>query len=190
MAATRLAACALYPPMLPAMAEPTRFLLMFTSTRASVVVFKTCSTRSRTEPEFPDAECLCLHDAFVLLFRPGLFYLVNQILNVNGNIPDKISSSYLSDHFSRDGGLTDSRLAPAFDPVDSGRFLVGAVVPTDSYHLQFWEVLLQSAQSLLCTLQAQVHTRFTFPPLFTSLSMCDILSNNSLTPVNGYDYIL
>lgn len=44
MAATRLAACALYPPMLPAMAEPTRFLQIFTSTRAAVVVFKTCST--------------------------------------------------------------------------------------------------------------------------------------------------
>lgn len=61
-------------------------------------------------------------------------------------------SSYLSDHFSRDGGLTDCRLAPAFNPVDGGWFLVGAVVPTDSHQLQLWEVLLQSAQSLLCTL--------------------------------------
>lgn len=46
MAATKFAACALYPPMLPAMAEPTKFLLMFTSTNASVVVFKIC-TNSR-----------------------------------------------------------------------------------------------------------------------------------------------
>ena len=64
-------------------------------------------------------------------------------------------SSYLSDHFSWDGGLTDSRLAPAFDPVDGGWFLVCAVVPTNSHNLQFWKVLLQSAQSLLCTLQEQ-----------------------------------
>ncbi len=63
------------------------------------------------------------------------------------------SSSYLSDHFGRDGGLADSRLSPAFDPVDGGRFLVGAVVPTNSHHLQLWEVLLQCDQSLLCTLQ-------------------------------------
>lgn len=46
MAATRLAACALYPPMLPAIADPTRFLLMFTSTKASVLVFKTCRKRT------------------------------------------------------------------------------------------------------------------------------------------------
>lgn len=105
-------------------------------------------------------------------------------------IKQRLSSSYLSDHFSGDGGLADSRLAPAFNPVDSGWFLVGAVVPTNSYHLQFWEVLLQSAQSLLCTLQAQIHARYTFLTLFTSLIMCDILSNVCLTLVNGYDYIL
>lgn len=42
MAATMFAAWALKPPMLPAIAEPTRFLLMFSSTRAPVLVFKTC----------------------------------------------------------------------------------------------------------------------------------------------------
>lgn len=39
MAATILAACALYPPTLPAMAEPIRFLFMFRFTRALTVVF-------------------------------------------------------------------------------------------------------------------------------------------------------
>lgn len=95
------------------------------------------------------------------------------------------NSSYLSDHFSRDGGLTDSRLAPAFNPVDGSWFLVSAVVPTDSHHLQLWEVLLQSAQSLLCTLQADIVIRefhwdymsYTFLQ-FHNLKMCIVLSNN------------
>ena len=41
MALTTLAACALNPPTEPAMAEPTRFLLMFSSTKASTLVFNT-----------------------------------------------------------------------------------------------------------------------------------------------------
>ena len=43
MAVTMLEAWALKPPMLPAMAEPTRFLLMLSSTRAGTEVFKTCN---------------------------------------------------------------------------------------------------------------------------------------------------
>lgn len=97
------------------------------------------------------------------------------------------NSSYLSDHFSGYGGLTDSRLASPFDPVDGGRFLVGAVVPTDSYNLQLWEVLLQSAQSLLCTLQAQIQTGFTCLTLFFSVIMCNIKTNNCQNLVNEFD---
>ena len=40
-AATMLAAWALKPPIDPAMADPTRFLQMFTLTRASTLVFRT-----------------------------------------------------------------------------------------------------------------------------------------------------
>lgn len=68
-------------------------------------------------------------------------------------------SSHLSDYFGRNGGFTDSRLAPAFDPVDGSRFLVGAVVSTHGHHLQLWEVLLQSAQSLLCALEVEAQGR-------------------------------
>ena len=42
MAATTLAAWAFCPPMLPASADPIKFLLMLTSTKASAVVFKVC----------------------------------------------------------------------------------------------------------------------------------------------------
>ena len=41
IALTIFAACALNPPTDPAMADPTRFLLMFRSTRASTLVFST-----------------------------------------------------------------------------------------------------------------------------------------------------
>lgn len=41
IAVTTLAACALFPPILPAIADPIKFLLMFTSTNAVTVVFNT-----------------------------------------------------------------------------------------------------------------------------------------------------
>lgn len=41
MAETIFAACALNPPMLPAIAEPSKFLVRFKSTKAFDVVFKT-----------------------------------------------------------------------------------------------------------------------------------------------------
>lgn len=41
MAVMTFAACALNPPMLPAIDDPTRFLEMFRSTRAEVEVFST-----------------------------------------------------------------------------------------------------------------------------------------------------
>ena len=41
IAVTILAACALKPPIEPAIADPTRFLLILTSIRASTDVFKT-----------------------------------------------------------------------------------------------------------------------------------------------------
>ena len=41
IALTIFAACALNPPTDPAIADPTRFLLMFRSTRASTLVFNT-----------------------------------------------------------------------------------------------------------------------------------------------------
>ena len=44
MAVTVLAACALKPPMLPAMAEPIKFLLMLRSTRAATVVLSVVVT--------------------------------------------------------------------------------------------------------------------------------------------------
>jgi hypothetical protein len=46
MAVTMFAACALKPPMLPATAEPTRFLEIFTSTRACTVVLRIEHTTS------------------------------------------------------------------------------------------------------------------------------------------------
>jgi len=46
MAVTMFAACALKPPMLPATAEPIRFLEIFTSTRACTVVLRTELTTS------------------------------------------------------------------------------------------------------------------------------------------------
>ena len=46
IAVTILAACALKPPMLPATAEPMRFLVMFTSIRAWTEVFSTFVTTS------------------------------------------------------------------------------------------------------------------------------------------------
>lgn len=49
MAATMLAAWALKPPTLPAMAEPTRFLLTFSSTRAAALLFSTCAYVRRSE---------------------------------------------------------------------------------------------------------------------------------------------
>uniref|UniRef100_A0A6B0U4H7 Putative secreted protein n=1 Tax=Ixodes ricinus TaxID=34613 RepID=A0A6B0U4H7_IXORI len=44
MAVTMLAACALNPPTLPAMAEPIKFFVMFTSTKAWVFVLRTSFT--------------------------------------------------------------------------------------------------------------------------------------------------
>lgn len=41
IAVTTLAACALFPPILPAIADPIKFLLMLTSTNAVTVVFRT-----------------------------------------------------------------------------------------------------------------------------------------------------
>ena len=46
MAVTMLAACALKPPMLPAMAEPTKFLLRLRSISAFTDVFSTDLTTS------------------------------------------------------------------------------------------------------------------------------------------------
>jgi hypothetical protein len=46
MAVTMFAACALKPPMLPATAEPIRFLEIFTSTRACTVVLRSDLTTS------------------------------------------------------------------------------------------------------------------------------------------------
>lgn len=43
-AVTTLAACALFPPILPAIADPIKFLLMLTSTNAATVVFSTSVT--------------------------------------------------------------------------------------------------------------------------------------------------
>lgn len=49
MAVTMFAACALNPPMDPAMADPTRFLLMLSSTNASTVVLSTCKVHMECE---------------------------------------------------------------------------------------------------------------------------------------------
>jgi len=49
-AVTMLAACALNPPMAPAMAEPTKFLLTLSSVSAGTVVFKTwCKENNKSE---------------------------------------------------------------------------------------------------------------------------------------------
>ncbi len=59
---------------------------------------------------------------------------------------------YLFDNFGWDGGLTHHWLAPAFNPVDGGRFFVSAVVSTNSQNLKLWKFLLQPGKSLFCAL--------------------------------------
>lgn len=128
MAATMLAAWALKPPTLPAMAEPTKFLLMFSSTRAAVLLFNTC----RYDRLFVWAE--------------SAFYLTVKAVN-------KMKVLYLLHHLSRDGGFTHSRLASAQNPVNSSGLLVSAVVATQWEYLHVWTLLLESVQGLFSPLQ-------------------------------------
>lgn len=125
MAATMLAAWALNPPMLPAMAEPTRFLLMFSSTSSVVLLFNTCTHRS-----------VDLHVG-VSLYDPSGFILVFP---------------YLPDHLRWNGCLADHGLSSSGDPVYGSGLLVGAVVAADGQDLHFGVVLLEPTQALLSPL--------------------------------------
>lgn len=126
MAATMLAAWALNPPMLPAMAEPTRFLLMFSATRSAVLLFNTCT---RIE-------------ALISTFRFRIWSF--------GFVPICL---YLPDHLRRNGGLTNHGLSSAHNPVYGGGFLVSAVVAADCQDLRVWVELLEPAQGLLSPLR-------------------------------------
>jgi len=70
MAVTMFAACALKPPMLPATAEPIRFLEIFTSTRACTVVLRTdlttsAGTTASQTTDLPRPSILQQHHGFV-----------------------------------------------------------------------------------------------------------------------------
>lgn len=110
--------------MLPAMAEPTKFLLMFSSTRAAVLLFSTCRQQQPFQHRVADTNAAALSFDF-----------------------------YLSDHLGRNSGLTNGGLPAAQDPVDGCGLLVGAVVAADRLHLHVRVVLLERVQRLLRALR-------------------------------------
>ena len=75
-AVTMLAACALNPPMAPAMAEPTKFLLTLSSVSAGTVVFKTwCKQNNKSEnctTQVYKLLCLLL---LVHMYKSGQVYI-------------------------------------------------------------------------------------------------------------------
>lgn len=136
MAATMFAAWALKPPILPAIAEPTRFLLMFRSTRAAVLLFSICTTMKRLSSRKNRFESICLNLAATM---------------------QPVERLYLLHHPPRHRGLTHNRLPSAQNPVDCSGLLVSAVVTTERQHLQVRKLQLESVQSLLRPLQETTH---------------------------------
>lgn len=112
MAVTILEACALLPPMDPAMAEPIKFFWTLRSTSDSTVVWQcrkwvSCSVgKERAEKAERD-----------------------------GNLEHVLDYSLL------DGGLSDHGLAASLEPVDGRRLLVSAIVARQRQNLEVGEVV-------------------------------------------------
>lgn len=68
-----------------------------------------------------------------------------------------LSHPYLLDHLGRDGGLTNSGLSPAHDPVYGCGLLVSAIVAADRQNLHVRVLLLECVQGLLCPLRNTAH---------------------------------
>ena len=64
---------------------------------------------------------------------------------------------YALDDFARDDGFGDDTLASALDPVDGRRFLVCAVIATESEDDHLGELRLHNFQSFLGALRDHVH---------------------------------
>ena len=135
-----LEACALKPPILPATAEPYKFLLTFKSTRSRTLVLRTLRTT--------DAGTTASHTTD--LPRPSTLETITQSLTLYCN--------------GRDTSLNASTINYCL-PIDGAWFLVGAYISTKAEYLHVTEPFLQDVERTLGRLRQHVHAHGVAAPL-------------------------
>ena len=154
-AVTILAACALNPPMAPATAEPTRFLLIFTSANADTLVFNTWKKNNN-------------------------YHIITVQCTIQEPTSDTSIGLHLVNHTSWYNGFTYDWLPSSLDPVDCCCFLVSAVVSAQTDHLHCGEDFLHVLQGLLWSLK-ETKTPNSWAFYVWPCALCFVFSSCSIT---------
>ena len=109
---------------------------MLTSTRADTVVFRTWKNNG-----------IGLNAKERVLIVCTGFLLFNLSREFCAEI------TYLRNNISRYYRFTHDRFSSSFNPVDSRRFFICTIIPTDADDLHFWEMILKVSQGTFSSLK-------------------------------------